>query len=91
MSIIRNIDTNQKQIRNKSETKMFNNTHCPPLKAFIFHEELIIIITTIAIIFAIMFCCIKADMENTYTKQLRRISYHCCECQKCGKNDSKTR
>ena len=64
---------------------MFNNTNCPPLKAIVFHEELIIIITTFAIIFALLFCCVKADMENTYTKQLRRISNHSCECKKCGK------
>ena len=47
--------------------------------------ELIVMAGSFAFIFAILICCIKADENDTYSRQLRTIKNrnNKCMCNKC--------
>ena len=47
-------------------------------------EESFIVAISFTIILAVLAYLIKADAENTYTRQLSRIRNYNCECQKCS-------
>ena len=51
-------------------------------------EEAFVVITSFFVLFSILFCCIKADHEDSYTRQLRLLRNHKCECQKCNNGDN---
>ena len=55
-----------------------------------FIGELIVMAGSFAFIFAILICCIKADENDTYSRQLRTIKNRnnkcpCKTCNKCNK------
>jgi len=74
MSIIHNIDTNQ-------TNKLHHNETMP---AFI--AEILSMAGAFTVLFSILFCCIKADKEDSYTRQMRRLRNYKCKCSKCGNN-----
>jgi hypothetical protein len=90
MSIIQNIETNQrdKPITIKSNQIKSNQKHHETMPAFI--AEILSMAGAFTVLFSILFCCIKADREDSYTRQLRRLRNYKCRCSKCvksGKSD----
>ncbi len=49
-----------------------------------FIAEILTMAGAFTVLFSILYCCIKADKEDAYSRQLRRLRKYKCECQKCS-------
>ena len=56
----------------------------PDMPAFL--AEIIPMVGAFIVLFSILFCGLKPDKEDSYTRRLRKLRNHKCECRKCKKN-----
>jgi hypothetical protein len=49
--------------------------------------ELLPMIGAFIVLFSILFCGLEPDKEDSYTRRLRKLHNHKCECKKCKKTE----